>query len=325
MIDPLTEVVSLLQPQPLFSKAVSGAGSWRIQRTQPGQPYYCLVVEGASCLVAEEQEPIVLREGDFVLIPSAHRFAMSSLDAVTAHDFETAPVVLPNGEFRHGSQSEPADVRLLVGNCVFGSPDTALLVSLLPRLVHIHGDKRLGMIVQLVLDESRARRPAREVILARLLEVLLIEAVRFTAGNPDTPGLVCALADERLAIAIRRMHEQPAAPWSVEQLAHEAALSRTTFYERFRRAMGIAPMEYLFALRMALAKSLLRRDEGDTIAAIAESVGYGSASAFSVAFTRHVGVSPARYARRQREAPPAQEAAHGTESQAHEIQCESAT
>jgi transcriptional regulator GlxA family with amidase domain len=86
--------------------------------------------------------------------------------------------------------------------------------------------------------------------------------------------------------------------WTVAQLAKEVALSGSAFFERFSRAVGVAPIEYLLAWRMALAKDMLRQNEGG-VAEIAERVGYGSASAFSVAFARHVGLPPARYAREQ--------------------------
>lgn len=187
---------------------------------------------------------------------------------------------------------------MLVGHCSFGSPDADLLVSLLPAVVHVRGEPRLATLVQLVRDEFRDRRPARDVILTHLLEVLLIEALRSTATTPASPGLVRGLADERLAVTLRRMHESPTEAWTVAQLAKEAALSRPAFFERFTRAVGLAPMAYLLNWRMALAKNMLRRSEAG-IAEIAERVGYGSASAFSVAFTRHVGLPPARYARQQ--------------------------
>jgi AraC-like DNA-binding protein len=296
MIDPLAEVVTLLQPQAPFSKFVGGAGPWRVRRAEAGQPFYCVILDGSCRLAVDGREPITLQAGDFVLIPSAYGFTMSSLAPTTSEDVDTVPVAQLHGEFRLGVQSGPPDVLLLVGHCVFGSPDAALLVSLLPQLVHVRGEKRLATIVQLVGEESRALRPARDVILARLLEVLLIEALRSTAGTAASPGLLRGLADERLAIAIRRMHESMTRPWTVAQLAKEAALSRSAFFERFSRAVGVAPMEYLLAWRMAMAKNLLRRKEG-SVAEVAERVGYGSASAFSVAFTRHVGLPPTRYAR----------------------------
>ena len=295
MIDPLAEVVTLLQPGAPFSKVVGGAGSWGVRRSEAGRPFYCVILEGSCRLAVGEHEPITLQEGDFVLIPSAYSFTMSSLAPVTSEAFDRAPVALLNGEFRHGSQSGPPDVRFLIGYCVFGSPDAALLVSLLPQLVHVRGERRLATLVQLVGEESREQRPARDVILARLLEVLLIEALRSTSGTAASPGLVRGLADERLAVAIRRMHESPTQPWTIAQLAKEAALSRSAFFERFSRAVGVAPIEYLLAWRMAMAKNLLWRKEGG-IAEIAERVGYSSASAFSVAFTRYVGLPPSRYA-----------------------------
>ncbi len=186
-------------------------------------------------------------------------------------------------------------MRYLVGHCKFASPDAALLVSLLPQFVHVRGVTRLPTLVQLVGDESRGERPAREVVLARLLEVLFIEALR-SAGTAASPGLGRGLADARLSNAIHRMHERPTESWTVAQLAREAALSRSAFFERFSRAVGVAPMEYLLSWRMALAKRMLRT-EGLSVGEVVERVGYRSASTFSVAFARHVGVPPIRYAR----------------------------
>ena len=296
MSDPLAQVVTLLQPTAPFSKTGSGAGRWRIRRTEVGRPFYCAILEGACRLEADGHDEIVLREGDFVLIPSAHNFTMSSHMPTGTEDIVYKPITLPNGEHRLGSPDGPPDVRLLVGYCVFRSMDATLLASLLPQLVYVQGENRLTTLVQLVSEESRAQRPAREVVLERLLEVLLIEALRSGGETNASPGLLRGLADKRIAIAIRRIHESPDLPWTVSQLANEATLSRSTFYERFGRSVGIAPMEYLLAWRMALAKDLLRRKEAG-IAEIAERVGYSSASTFSVAFTRHVGLPPARYAR----------------------------
>jgi transcriptional regulator GlxA family with amidase domain len=185
---------------------------------------------------------------------------------------------------------------MMVGHCSFDSPDASLLVSLLPQIVHVRGERRLTTLVDLVREESREQRPARAVVLSRLLEVMLIEALRGAAGTDASPGLVRGLADSRLAAAIRKMHEDPTRAWTVAELAKEAALSRSTFFERFNRTVGLAPMEYLLTWRMALAKSLLRRNEC-RVAEIAQRVGYGSASTFSVAFTRHVGRPPTHYAR----------------------------
>lgn len=296
MSDPLAEVVALLQPAASFSKMVSAAGGWRVRRTEVGRPFYIAMLEGCCCLTVRGHGSIDLEQGDFVLIPAADDFSNCSRAPAPADDLESMPVELRPGEFHVGRQDIPPNVRMLIGYCAFGSADAALLVSLLPQLVHVRGEARLGTLVQLVNEEARSRRPARDVILAHLLEVLLIEALR-SAGGPDaSPGLVRGLGDERLAIALRRMHERPTHPWTIASLAREAALSRSVFFDRFRRAIGVAPMEYLLAWRMALAKRLLQQGNRK-LAEIAAQVGYGSASTFSIAFSRHVGMSPTAYER----------------------------
>ena len=296
MVDPLTEVVTLLQPITRFSKQVLGAGSWRVSRSKPDDPFYCVVLQGGCRVTIDDDDPIELSSGDFILVPLSHTVGMSSLDPPPEGVESDPPVCMASGEFRIGAQDEPANVRMLVGHCSFASPDAALLVALLPRVIHVRGEHRLATLVQLVRDESRELRPAREAVLARLVELLLIEAFRVTTATGASPGLVRGLADTRLATAIRLMHERPSHAWTVSELAKEAALSRTTFFVRFSREVGVTPMDYLLAWRMALAKDLLRRGHG-RIAEIAEQVGYGSASTFSVAFTRHVRVSPTQYAR----------------------------
>jgi transcriptional regulator GlxA family with amidase domain len=101
----------------------------------------------------------------------------------------------------------------------------------------VRGAERLSVLVRLVNEESSAQRSGRDLVLTRLVEVLLIEALRSTPGDDAPPGLVRGLADARLAVAIRHLHGDPARLWTVAQLAKRAALSRSTFFERFTRAL----------------------------------------------------------------------------------------
>ena len=295
MLDPLAEVVLLLRPAPGFSKLVLGAGVWSAYRSDAPGPFYCAVIEGKCRLALEGGQAHVLEAGDFVLAPAMLAVTLSSAQASTGQA-HTVPTQADDGSFRIGAQDGPADVRIVIGHCSFGSPDAALLVSLLPRLVHVRGELRLTTLVNLVGEEARTNRPARAVVLARLLEVLLIEALRSLTASDTTPGLVRALSDARLAAALRAMHGAPAHAWTIDALAKEAALSRSSFFARVNRAMGVTPMEYLLAWRMALAKTLLS-EQGLGVAQAAQRVGYGSASSFSVAFTRHTGSPPSQYAR----------------------------
>jgi transcriptional regulator GlxA family with amidase domain len=189
-------------------------------------------------------------------------------------------------------------VRLRGGGFLFDSPDAGLL------RVAAAGDaapprRRTGWRRWSVFlgEEAREERPGRDLVLSRLVEVLLVEALRDgRRGRMRRPGLLRGLADARLAAAIRAMHGDPARPWTVADLAATAALSRSAFFDRFTRAVGLPPMEYLLAWRMAVAKDLLRSGR-TALAEVAERVGYGSASTFSTAFSRHVGEAPGRFAR----------------------------
>lgn len=296
MTDPLSEVIALLQPRTVFSKRISGAGRWGVRYSDFGQPSFCAVLEGRCRLAVDGQRTLTLEAGDFVLLPSTPGFVLSGFEPVTPVRVDPKLAPSPTGEARHGRRGGRPDARLLGGYFVFDSPDAALLVSLLPALVHQRGVERLSVLVRLVGEESNEKRSGRELVLTRLVEILLIEALRSTPGDDAPPGLLRGLCDMQLAKALREMHAHLARSWTVAQLAKTAGLSRSAFFERFARTVGVPPMEYLLAWRMAVARDLLRRHDVG-IAEVAERVGYGSASTFSTAFSRHVGEPPSRYAR----------------------------
>ena len=293
--DPLAEIVTLLQPAARLSKLVECAGTWRIPREGTGEPFYCAILEGKCRVTFGGSQTLTLQAGDFVLAPAMRDLVNESLDA--AADLPaTVPTKINEGHFRAGSHDGPPGLRMRIGHCSFGTPDSALLVSLLPDVVLVRDKPRLATLMQLIDEETRGRRAAREPVLERLIEVLLIEALRSSTDTTSAQGLGRGLCDERLSGALRAMHARPGHPWTVIDLAREAALSRSAFFSRFNRIVGLPPMEYLLAWRMALAKHLLR-DGHLAIEDVAVRVGYGSASTFSVAFARRAGIPPARYAR----------------------------
>lgn len=298
MSDPLTDVVRLLHPRAVFANLISGKGDWAVRYSEYGQPSFCIVLEGSCLLAVDDHEPLTISAGDFVLLPTTPAFTISSFEPTTPA-IHIDPKVVPggDGERRHGEPSGAPDMRSLGGAFLFDGADPGLLVSLLPRVVHVRGSMRLSQLVQMVGDEYTEPKPGNEFMLSQLVGMLLIEAMRSTTtGSGAPPGLLRGLGDERLASALRQMHAQVDHAWTVEQLAKTAALSRSAFFDRFTRTVGVAPMEYLLAWRMEIAKELLRR-EGLAVTQVAERVGYGSASSFSAAFSRHLGQSPSHYAR----------------------------
>lgn len=294
MSDPLSDVIALLRPRTVFSKRISGAGRWGVRYSRFGAPSFCAVLEGSCLLTVDGHRTATLEAGDFVLLPATPGFTMSGAGAVKFDRLDPKATSPRLGEVRHGTRGGRPDVRLLGGWFTFDSPDSTLLVSLLPSLIHVRGVQRLSTLVRLVGEEANEARAGRELVLTRLVEVLLVEALRVAPGENAPPGLLRGLSDERIAPAVRQMHAQPARTWTVSQLAKSAALSRSAFYERFTRTLGLAPMAYLLAWRMVIAKDLLRRDDL-SLTEVAERVGYASASTFSTAFSRQVGQPPRRY------------------------------
>ena len=193
-------------------------------------------------------------------------------------------------------------MRMLGGYFHFERTNARLLVRLLPPVVHVRRDEveagRLRRIVELIAEEADGDRPGRDLILERLVQVLLVEALRCrpAAAARQERGLMAGLADPALARSLREIHVDVARGWTVAELAQAAYMSRAVFAERFARTVGMPPMQYLLKWRMAIAKDLLR-SERPPLAQLAERVGYQSASAFSTAFTRLTGCSPSEFAR----------------------------
>ena len=153
----------------------------------------------------------------------------------------------------------------------------------------------LTQLVRMLGDEAARAEVGRDLILERLAEILLIEALRAAPARTAAPGLLRGLTDPRIAAALRDLHGDIACRWTIPDLARAAGMSRSAFFERFTRLVGMQPMTYLATWRMAVAKDLLRQG-GIGLEEVAARVGYGSASAFSTAFSRHSGRPPGRFA-----------------------------
>jgi AraC-like DNA-binding protein len=287
-----------MRPQTVLSKIISGVGEWSIRYGKQEDPGFCVILSGSCFLDTGDAGVIELREGDFVLLPQTPGF-------ILATDLTRNPTLVTGVHtraIRHGARTGPVTMRMLGGWFRFERPNAQLLVKLLPPVIHIRGDEagasRLRRIVDLIGDEAGASHPGRDLILQRLVEVLLVESLRFRQSSPATQewGLLAGLSDPCIARALREIHANVARKWTVAELARIAIMSRAVFAERFKRKVGMTPMQYVLEWRMAIAKDLLRR-EPPPLAQLAERVGYQSASAFSTAFTRLSGSAPSEFAR----------------------------
>jgi AraC-like DNA-binding protein len=146
--------------------------------------------------------------------------------------------------------------------------------------------------------ELAAGRPGSDTVLAKLSELLFVEAVRECIATlpPDRTGWLAGLRDPHVGRALALLHGRVAHPWTVDELARQTGLSRSALGERFAALLGEPPMRYLTRWRMQLAAQRLRESH-DTVARIAAELGYDSEAAFHRAFKRELGVPPAAWRR----------------------------
>ncbi|EOY5376159.1 cupin domain-containing protein [Cronobacter dublinensis] len=308
MSDPLTDIVALLNPRPTRAKLVEGAGQWRILRESAGEAFYCAVLQGECLMSINGKAPRRLAAGDFMLIPATYTFENTSAGVAPPAEI-SMPTLLGDGHVRIGSTTGPAELLMNVGHCEFDTPDKALIVALLPNEILIKGQRRFIMLFELLLDESRTRRPGRDVVMTHLLQLLLVESLRSDPELAKTAGILRGLQHDRIATALHLIHEKPGADWQIAHLARECAMSRSSFFAIFSETVGMSPMQYLLFWRMSLARKALTSSQ-DNIEKIALRTGYQSASAFSVAFTKHAGMPPGEFRRRSRTERPDSPALH---------------
>jgi AraC-like DNA-binding protein len=181
----------------------------------------------------------------------------------------------------------------------------ALLLQALPPVAHVRASAatatNLRGSLERLFDEVAGQRIGSAFAIRQYGQLLLLEVLRaYVEQAPLPPGWLQALTDERLRPALTLMHAEPGRPWRLDELARAAAMSRTSFAERFRMVAGVPPLTYLNRWRMLLAQQALRG--GDVrVGSLASELGYASESAFSTAFKREVGTSPLHYRHRMRE------------------------
>src|SRR5262249_15945509 len=178
-------------------------------------------------------------------------------------------------------------------------PFTPLLSTLWRRLPLLGlSSGWLQSFARQVVEESRTRRAGADSVLTRLAELMFVEVLRghIETLPPGQRGWLAGLRDDVVGRGLGLLHGAPAHPWTIDELATGVAMSRSAFADRFTALAGQPPMQYLAEWRMQLAASRLAAGNAK-VAAVAEEVGYDSEPAFSRAFKRLMGISPAAWRR----------------------------
>jgi len=296
--DPLCDALAVTDARAVFSGGFTAGGAWAIRLWRPGRLKVNAVVRGSCLLVLEDgADPVRLDEGDVVVSDGARPYVLCSEPGLPPLGSGQVPI---DPGSRMGRLGEGEDVMCLAGHVDLSRDRGGLLRSALPELIHVRGESAeapaLRRLVEQLLDEMANDRVGAEFVSDHLAQLMFVQVLRICLAEADglPAGWLRALADERVAPALRLMHGEPDRAWHLEELAHAAAMSRTAFALRFRQVVGVPPLTYLLNWRMSLAARALRQD-GTPVAALARSVGYASESSFSNAFKRSVGVSPRRY------------------------------
>ena len=212
MNDPLSEVVRLLRPRAVVANLISGKGSWAVRYTEYGLPSFCIVLEGSSLLAVDGHAPITIQAGDFVLLPTTPGFTLSSHEPASPVHLDPRQTAAARGELRYGERRGRPDMRSLGGAFAFDGADASLLVSLLPRVVHVQGSTRLARLVQMVGEESAAPQPGGEFMRSRLVEMMLVEAMRSSAATGGAPPGLLRGAGRRATGARTQATARPCGP-----------------------------------------------------------------------------------------------------------------
>jgi AraC-like DNA-binding protein len=304
-MNPLGDIITLLSPRAMGTKLLQGAGNWAVQRSNESRAGFGIVLKGGCWLSIDGYPPLYLAAGDVVLMPESTGLTISSSLNYDA----TNLVVLggdtcTEGKIRYGSPEGNIDFEQLGGYFQLDPINQGMLGRLLPTIIHIKAADLIAdsikRVIDLIVEEAAADHPGKILIVDRFIEILLIKALRhYSAGNRayNQPGLVMGLLDPALARALRELHHDVSRQWSVESLAREAGLSRSSFSQRFGLKVGISPMQYVIDWRMTIAKTMLKGN-APPLELVADTIGYKSASAFSTAFRREIGCSPTEFSRR---------------------------
>jgi AraC-like DNA-binding protein len=266
-----------------------------------------VIADGGCWAVCDGgHEPVRLQAGDIVLFPHGAGHTLADDPDTPPLEFaDLAEGVPPGARVPGPFRGQGESTTLLCGSYVFAADGANPLLHGLPEVLHVPAADRAGSslasVVALMVAEAGAGHAGSALVVDRLVDLTFVYALRAwldLQGGAGTPTWFGALHDPVVGPALRAVHDDPAHAWTVAELAQRAGLSRAPFAQRFRDAVGEAPLRYVTRWRMSVAAGLLAH--GDRIASVAHRVGYHNEFAFAKAFKRVRGIAPGQHGRRRR-------------------------
>jgi AraC-like DNA-binding protein len=293
--DPLSDVLNVLGARVSRRTRLEAAGQWALAFPALDRLKFVALLRGTAWIMLPQHAPQLMSAGDVCLLGRT-AYAIASDPEVPPIDDQTF-YAAGRDIARLGG-----DETISIGGTVTFDPGNAdFLLDMLPNFLFVPQSSAasgaMATILGLMHDEIERAIIGCEIVSARLADVLLVEAIRAYAGSIEQVeiGWLGALSDPRLGRVLRVIHGDIAQPWTVAQLAGIAGMSRAAFSAEFTRRVGKPPLAYLRVWRLTIARAALTRGD-ETVASIAQKIGYTSQSAFGHAFRRAFGSSPTAHA-----------------------------
>jgi AraC-like DNA-binding protein len=310
-MDPLSDVLRAVKLNGAYFYRVEAARPWSVHsaparellpRILPDAEHliaYHILLRGSCWAGVDGERQVRMQAGDVVVFPHGEATLMSSDEGVVLAPLTgSVPDRYPNTVLL--GPSEGRDTSFVCGFMGVDTRPFNPLLAALPPYIHLPGVAGgwLARFPEQVVAESRESRVGSESVLTRMAELMFVEVLRRHVERREEAqsGWFAGLTDQVVGTVLAQLHERPEHDWTIAELAHVAAASRTVLIERFTRLVGMPPMLYLTRWRLQLAAEQLTRS-GAKVATIGEQVGYASEAAFSRAFKRETGLSPASWRR----------------------------
>lgn len=302
-MDPLADVLDLSRVRGALTANVRARAPWGLALPQSSGASFHAVTSGSAWLRVDGHEPLQLIQGDLVLLPSGSPHRVSSEPRGRCRPFDRRmkeELMTPEGDLIF--EGAGAATSFICAGYDYDLDVAQPLMGLLPDVVYVPVDpvdgRDIAAIVALLAGEVGVREAGSRAAAARLIDLLLIAAIRRWADQQGEgpPSWLTALRDPTIAKVLALLHDRPGEPWTLESLAREVHMSRATLARRFTESVGEPPLTYLTRWRMHLAAQRLKHST-DTVETIAREVGYSSEYAFNRAFSRNRGQPPGRYRR----------------------------
>jgi AraC-like DNA-binding protein len=298
-MDPLSDVLSLLKPRSHVSSGFDAGGNWSIHFPLRHDVIKCYATISGECWLSVEgvSDPVRLEAGDCFVLPGGRPFRLASDMAIEpAPSSNFFPPKTPGGMV---TVNGGGGVFLAGSRFSVSGNHASVLMGMMPPIVHIEKESEQGALrwaVERMRQELHEQQPGGSLMAQHLAHMMLLQAFRLhlAGGKHSNTGWFAALANKQLGAAISAIHADPARRWTLQGLAEVAAMSRSSFAQRFKELSGETPMEYLTRWRILLAGDRLE-NSSDSVSAIGRSVGYEAEGAFIAAFKRTMGCTPRQY------------------------------